>query len=59
VWAGVRRWNGASLRVLHKLAFVETGQDELDAAYGDSAVMTRHSRASSGRSPSAKINSVR
>jgi [ribosomal protein S5]-alanine N-acetyltransferase len=41
VWAGVRRWNGASLRVLHKLAFVDTGQDELDADYGDSAVMTR------------------
>lgn len=41
VWAGVRRWNDASLRVLHKLAFVDTGQDERDADYGDSAVMTR------------------
>jgi ribosomal-protein-alanine N-acetyltransferase len=41
VWAGVRRWNGASLRVLHKLAFVDTGHDELDAAYGNSAVTTR------------------
>lgn len=40
VWAGVRRWNGASLRVLHKLAFVDTKHDELDADYGDSAVMT-------------------
>lgn len=41
VWAGVRRWNGASLRVLHKLDFVDTGQDELDADYGDSAVTSR------------------
>jgi RimJ/RimL family protein N-acetyltransferase len=30
VWAGVGKWNGASLRVLQKLAFVDTGQDELD-----------------------------
>ena len=41
VWAGVRKWNVASLRVLHRLAFVDTGQDELDAEYGDSVVMTR------------------
>lgn len=41
VWAGVRKWNGASVRVLQKLAFVDTGQDELDADYGDSVVMTR------------------
>lgn len=41
VWAGVRKWNGASLRVLQKLAFVDTGQDELDADYGDSVVTTR------------------
>jgi ribosomal-protein-alanine N-acetyltransferase len=31
VWAGVRGWNVASLRVLQELAFVDTGQDELDA----------------------------
>lgn len=41
VWAGARRWNGASLHVLHKLGFVDTGQDELDADYGDSAVTIR------------------
>lgn len=41
VWAGVRKWNHASLRVLHKLAFVDTGQDEVDADYGDSAVTVR------------------
>lgn len=36
-----RKWNGASLRVLQKLAFVDTGQDVLDAEYGDSVVTTR------------------
>lgn len=41
VWAGARKWNCASLRVLQKLAFVDTGQDELDADYGDSVVTTR------------------
>ena len=41
VWAGVRKWNGASLRVLDKLAFVDTGQDELDTEYGNSMVATR------------------
>lgn len=41
VWAGVRKWNGASLRVLQKLAFVDSGQDELDADYGDSVVTSR------------------
>ena len=41
VWAGVRKWNGASLRILQKLAFVDTGQDELDADYGDSVVTTK------------------
>lgn len=41
VWAGVRKWNGASLRVLQKLAFVDTGLDELDNDYGDSALTTR------------------
>ncbi len=41
VWAGVRKWNGASLRVLQKLTFVDTGQDELDADYGDSVVTNR------------------
>lgn len=49
VWAGVRRWNGASLRVLQKLAFVDTGQDELDADYGDTVVTTRTSRTESGK----------
>lgn len=41
VWAGVRKWNGASLRVLQRLGFVDIGQDELDADYGDSVVTTR------------------
>lgn len=41
VWARVRKWNGASLRVLQKLAFVDTGRDELDTDYGDSMVATR------------------
>jgi len=41
VWSGARKWNGASLRVLQKLAFVDTGQDVLDAEYGDSVVTTR------------------
>lgn len=41
VWAGARRWNDASLRVLRKLAFVDTMDDELDADYGDSAVTIR------------------
>jgi RimJ/RimL family protein N-acetyltransferase len=41
VWAGVRRWNGPSLRVLHKLNFLDTGHDEPDPDYGDSAVMIK------------------
>ncbi|WP_353650264.1 GNAT family N-acetyltransferase [Nakamurella sp. A5-74] len=41
LWAGVREWNLASRRVLQKLGFVETGQVEPDAAYGDSLVVVR------------------
>lgn len=41
VWAGVRKWNGGSLRVLQKLGFVDTGITEMDANYGDSVVTTR------------------
>lgn len=41
LWAGVREWNLASRRVLQKLDFVETGQTEPDAAYGDSLVTLR------------------
>lgn len=36
--AGVRDWNVASRRVLHKVGFVETGQVERDSTYGDSLI---------------------
>ena len=41
IWAGVRKWNVASLRVVQKLAFVDTGQDEPDSDYGDLVVAIR------------------
>lgn len=41
LWAGVRVWNVASRHVLAKLAFVETGQIEPDAEYGDTLVTAR------------------
>lgn len=36
LWATVREWNTASLRVLSKLGFVETSRRETDAEHGDS-----------------------
>jgi len=41
LWAGVREWNVASRQVLAKLGFVETGQVDPDAAYGDSLLTMR------------------
>ncbi len=35
----VRAWNAASLHVLHKLGFVDTGERERDAVHGDSVLM--------------------
>ncbi len=41
VSAGVREWNVASRRVLDKLGFVDAGQVEIDAEYGDTLVMAK------------------
>lgn len=41
VRSGARKWNAASLHVLQKLDFVDTGQDVVDAEYGDSVVTIR------------------
>jgi [ribosomal protein S5]-alanine N-acetyltransferase len=41
LWAGVRAWNVTSRHVLHKLAFVDDGQIEPDAKYGDTLVTAR------------------
>ena len=41
LWATVREWNRASLRVLIKVGFSESGRVETDLAYGDSLVMSR------------------
>ena len=41
--AGVRKWNMPSRRVLFKLGFIETGQVEPDANYGDSLITARTS----------------
>lgn len=38
LWARVRVWNVASRNVLHKLGFVDTGQVEPDADFGDSLI---------------------
>ena len=39
LWAGVRAWNIPSRNVLHKLGFVNAGQAEPDAEFGDSLIM--------------------
>ena len=41
LWATVRDWNAASLRVLAKTGFSESGRVEPDAAHGDSLFLTR------------------
>lgn len=41
LWAGVRSWNLASRNVLRKLGFVETGQVEPDADFGDSLITSK------------------
>ncbi|MGU3409033.1 GNAT family N-acetyltransferase [Microbacterium sp. M1A1_1b] len=39
--ATVRAWNTASLRVLEKLGFTDTGQTEPDALHGDSILLRK------------------
>ena len=39
--ASVRQWNTASLRVLEKLGFVDTGEKELDDMHGDSLLLRK------------------
>jgi RimJ/RimL family protein N-acetyltransferase len=41
LWAGVRAWNLASRRVLRKLGFVETGEVERDADFGDTLITSK------------------
>lgn len=41
LWSTVRDWNAASLRVLAKVGFVESGRVEPDAVHGDSLFLTR------------------
>ncbi|MEO8748961.1 MAG: GNAT family N-acetyltransferase [Allobranchiibius sp.] len=41
LWAAVRVWNTASLRVLEKLGFVSSGQVNEDREHGDSVLLTR------------------
>ncbi len=41
LWATVRAWNDASLRVLAKVGFTESGRVEPDAVHGDSLFLTR------------------
>lgn len=41
LWATVRDWNAASLRVLEKLGFTESGRVDRDAVHGDSLHLTR------------------
>ncbi|MFJ4297770.1 GNAT family N-acetyltransferase [Curtobacterium sp. NPDC089689] len=38
----VREWNTASLRVLDKLGFVDTGDREVDPVHGDSILLRLH-----------------
>jgi RimJ/RimL family protein N-acetyltransferase len=52
LWAGVREWNLASLNVLRKLGFAETGRVVPDADFGDS-VITCKSLAAAGTSPAS------
>lgn len=40
LWATVRAWNDASLRVLEKLGFEETDRVEPDTVHGDSLFLT-------------------
>lgn len=40
LWATVRDWNVASLRVLAKLGFVESGRVDADEVHGDSLYLT-------------------
>lgn len=40
LWATVRAWNGASLRVLAKVGFVESGRVDRDEAHCDSLYLT-------------------
>lgn len=40
LWAGVRAWNAASLRVLDKLGFVPSGEVRPDPERGDLVLMT-------------------
>ena len=41
LWATVRDWNDASLRVLAKVGFAESGRVEKDPVHGDSLFLTR------------------
>jgi RimJ/RimL family protein N-acetyltransferase len=41
LWATVRAWNSASLGVLAKLGFVETGRVERDDVHGDSLFLAK------------------
>ncbi|GAB3162241.1 GNAT family N-acetyltransferase [Myceligenerans halotolerans] len=41
LWATVRDWNTASLRVLAKVGFVETGRVDPDEVHGDSLYLTK------------------
>ena len=41
LWATIRDWNTASLRVAQKLGFVASGREEPDAHWGTTVFMTR------------------
>ena len=41
LWSTVREWNEASLRVLAKVGFVETGRRKLDPVHGTTLFLTR------------------
>jgi RimJ/RimL family protein N-acetyltransferase len=44
LWSTVRRWNSASLRVLEKAGFTESGRVTEDPEHGDTVWMTRDLR---------------
>jgi RimJ/RimL family protein N-acetyltransferase len=44
LWSTVRRWNAASLRVLEKAGFTESGRVTEDPEHGDTVWMTRDLR---------------